>query len=316
MATVMEPTTIRLNQLVLFVAPSLGYWRGNYCIKGTNLAFAGVPLNAEQFTIPRTKLLEGIPELRDWKARFQGFESRRQSLVNKFTTAFPIHGIRVLPRDSADDFFTEAEDIRNELEQAANEFVDSYDHVMGLIERGNKPEVWAYVKRLIPPQGAMRSKFYFDVVPIEMNFSRGEDSGSANRFEQQMHEAVDRKVDEAIESMIREPREQLAKALTDLHELIGRNGRLTSRSFNGIKDAIDKIRLFKFVATDTLMRQIDELENRLDTTVPARIADNQMSANGLMTVLAKVRDEVADETQLADDIERLGRPLRRFSFAD
>jgi hypothetical protein len=262
-----------------------------------------------------------------WKERFVAFESDRKTIVERYSATFPINGVRIVPRSKAPEFFQamigrtdhQGRPLYDTTQaEAADAFVADYDNVMHDIRIHQDPAVWAYISKVVPNKQEMRDRFGLDIAPVEL-----QGSGAAHKvqttqedleeYAQLIQASTMRLVDQAVEEMIAGPRDQLAKELNDLHELISRDGRITDRSFNGVREAIAKIRSFSFVANDELLAKINDISGRIGAIeVPANLDSATATSNGLLTALDTLRNDVEDEVQRAGDIERFGRQLRGF----
>lgn len=214
--------------------------------------------------------------------------------------------------DAIFDPTREEQSIHYELRKLANEFVAQYDtgdnSIRKQIERNN--EAYAVVAHKLPntPQ-LLRSKFYLSCVPVEIS------SGSATTVTNQeidehadvVRAAVHQHVQSAIEVMISGPREELASALVNVRQLVERDGRVTTRTFNAVRTAIAKVRAFDFVANDELMSQINNLDQLIQTTVPSTLTSVSAANSGFTAALNSYIQEVESETRQAEDMERFGR---------
>lgn len=208
---------------------------------------------------------------------------------------------------------TESQSIAYVLHQSALEFCNNWDDIRRQI--ADKNEVFQLVQSKVPTSsGMMRTKFFLDVVPVEL----ASDIGNAHRIGEDelaehndiVREACRRRVDEAIETMIEGPRQQLADALSNLQELINRDGRVTPKSFKPVKDAIAKIRMFDFVANEKLLQQMQLLETKLDITQPNSLDSVTAASGGFNAALAGFMAEVQDAQANSKDLEEFGRDLR------
>lgn len=331
----------QLEQKVLLLAPSLSFWRGSYMLdkSNTSIEIGGEHLDdTASVTTPRSVLFNNVfPHDRSgqaWKKRLQTIESRQKGLIERYSVAFPIRGVRIIPKSKGAEFFqllfgevvdgvpqrpriNEDESIAYAMHTAAEEFCDTLPEILRQIQENMPANVWQAIQHKIPRErGVMRRKFNVDAVPIEIG---GGASQAVSREDLVLHnaqvrESVHRKVSEAIDTMIREPREQLAGALRNLQELIARAGNVTAKSFKPVAAAIAKVKLFECVADDALLQQIAALENRLDRTSPSDLNDNQAIAAGFSAAIASVRAEVTNAAEIARAREEFGRPDRQIRF--
>lgn len=367
-----------LQQRVLLLSPTLGYWRGIYQIpkSKTEVLVSGETIEKGDVTTPRAKLMtEKYPKDRQgtaWLKRFRDIENAKNRVIEQMSVKFPIHGVRIIPKSAGGHFFdamfgdtvgslrrkmrrlresadaTErdrntADQIENRLREAfgarfteingdvpmydperetqsvayqlhlaAEEFVGDLPTILGQIEHNNK--TYAEVKAKIPIKiGEMRAKFYLDCAPIEI--SGGTDPQNINEADLADHQdlvraAVHRHVHEAVENMVRGPREELARALAGVQDLVASDGRVTKKTFEPVRRAIAKIRLFDCVANDDLLRSMSELERRLDATVPTSLTSTTAATNGFSAAIEAFKQEVADEQRVAADVAFFGRHRR------
>lgn len=279
----------------------------------------GEKVDEKTVTTPRVRLLTdeypkdrmGVP----WKKRFQDLETRKNNIVEKWSVPFPIQGVRIVPKKVAIEFLRDIQDLEGDLRTTVNEFIESYDDVMADINQHVKPELIDIARsRYSFPKtrDLMRAKFYIDVVPVEIAGSsddmRPERVGltELEEHQQRVDDAIHRKVEEAIESIIEGPRQQLAKAIEGLKEVIGRNGRVSTKSFKPVYEAMRKIRAFEFACNADLLAEMTKLERRMDHTVPKTLDATTAASSGFTTALNALMSEVEDEEKAAQDQARFG----------
>ena len=310
-----------LEERVILLAPSFGWYRGQYQLPRakTDIKVDGDDVSFENITTPCSKLMtdkypvdaDGTP----WKQRLQKIESRQKALIEKYSVPFPIRGVRIVPKTSARDFFRELDDVIRDLQDAADKFVRDLPDIIEQMRRNTQETVFKAVERKIPRQrDQMRAKFYMDVVPVEIA-GRSGDAAVVTRDDLANHhtmvrDACQRKVEEAIEAMIEQPRQQLAEALEGLKNVIDRNGRVSTKSFRPVEEAIRKLRAFSFVANEELLAQLDALERRMSNTVPSTLDQQTAASNGFSAALNAALAEVADVEKQVRDMEHFGRESR------
>lgn len=205
--------------------------------------------------------------------------------------------------------------IAYELHQLATEFYNQYDNIKQQIQHNNT--TYSLVAHKLPSQDAIMDKFFLDCVPIEI--AGGRDTSQVTEMDLAEHQdvvrsAVHRHTTQAIETLIQGPRAKLAEALGNLKELIARDGKVTQKSFNPVRAAIAKIRMFDFVANEDLLREMDQLDNLLGNTIPTSLDSTSAANNGFNAALDRYINEVEDEQQAARDLEEFGREQRDITF--
>ena len=310
-----------LEQHVLLLAPTFGSWKGTYQLPKEKVAVEldGVSVDNDTVTTPRSKLMtaeyprdaNGVA----WHKRFTTLQSRQRRVIEKYSVAFPINGVRIIPKIAGENFLRELSDIQGDLTAAVDEFILDLDGILQQIKDNTKPIVWEHIEKRIPKQRhQMRAKFYMDVTPIELaGHTRGaQEVGIAELAQhgQLVRDAVRRKVEEAIENMVEGPRQKLADTLDNLRVMINRNGGVNAGSFKPVRDAIAKFRMFSCVANSDLMAEIDALERRMGGIVPKTLDAVTSANNGFTAALDAVYEEVLDAEKQSGDMEEFGKERR------
>ena len=273
------------------------------------------PINAVRI-IPRRRVGEYMEELYGWTL------GRLREEISVATDERQRAAWEAALEDAERQYGREAPDttvIRNpcgstqsiawDLQVAVNEFCEQWDDIQQQI-RENNP-LYPLVSHRIPQTVTqLRAKFSLDVTPVALLAEQSTQNASVEELLQQfgptVREATRRRVEEAIEEMIRGPREQLAQALAALSDLVARNGRVTARSFRPVRAAIEKLRMFEFVSNAELAEQMDQLEQLLERTDPGGLDNVTAAATGFSDALASVMKTVSDEARIAEDLERFG----------
>lgn len=202
---------------------------------------------------------------------------------------------------------------------AVLEFVNDYDNVMRQIE--TRGECWDYVKTKIPKNKmAMFQKFDIGVFPVELS---GTSPGQVSMEDLENHvdvvrETCQRQVQLAIESMIAEPRRELAATIENIETLIANNGKITTRTFDRVHRAVEKLNNFSFVTNIELMQRLERLNGMLANTIPAQlrtnVADTAPSTAAFAAELAGIRQDLVDTGIMESDLASLGYSGRALFF--
>lgn len=190
---------------------------------------------------------------------------------------------------------------------ASLEFCQDWENIRAQIAAANT--MFDKVEKRVPRTAAeMANKFSVDVLPIELagNSPTELTADDLALYKDVVEDAVRRRVTDAIETMVEAPRQQLATALTNLQELISRDGRIRSTSFAPVREAIAKIREFDFVADADLLNQITALETRMERTNPVGLDSETAAANGFSAALTNFMEHVTDTDRMQADIEEFG----------
>lgn len=332
-----SPTQEILRHVVL-INPTLGWWKGHYKIgraDNVSISVDNVEVDSTKVTTPQTKLMDCCDELKTWQKRFQKIDSRRSSLIERLSEPFALHGVRIVPRGKLREFMDsligpvdeykvptlaydadgnyplDVQSIAYDLKVAGDEFALAWPDLYRLMARHTPESIWARVKGKLSQYHEpreLRRRFYVRALPITIG-GTSEQVGleEIEAYSDQIRESVATQVEEAISQMISGPREALAEALGNLHDLIKDEGRVTQKSFKPVIAAIEKIRSFKFIANDELLASISAMERRLDAADPKTLNPVTAASNGLFTAIEALQAEVADADKRASDAARFGR---------
>jgi hypothetical protein len=204
-----------------------------------------------------------------------------------------------------------------EFWSTVNDFIADFTNIMAQIAHHN--ECWTAVKARVPTTpAAMRRKFDLGVFPVEL---AGGDMQSVSLQDLEEHATIvratcEKQVQAAIESMIAEPRKELAMAIENLEVLIEQQGRVTSRTFDRVRRAIDKLRMFDFVTDAELLSRMTALDTMMSDTIPATLTTGDAASAAFVASIAKVREDVTSEVIMADDFRQFSGLRRALNMDD
>ncbi len=334
--------TQALLQRIKLVAPSFGWWHGSYQLKGAEVTLAGNKLEAGKTTRPQLKIMEQTPALVEYKKKFQKLNSEMAAIRDFYGEDFPaVNGVRQVPITAVGPMLHEIvgkvdamgkpvfdadryvprtgkqdQSLAYRLGLLADEFAAAWPELREEMIATLATDVWENVQRRVPSASRMREKFYIEVAMVEL--ASGSDGDEAVAEFNSTGAAVDdatryvqasmqRQVDTAIEQLVSGPRLALAEALKQLNELISRDGNVTDRSFNAVRAAIAKLRMFDFAADHTMMDSVRQLEHRIAQTAANSLNSN---SNAFLELTNTVIASVEDAVKIDEDIARFGRARR------
>jgi hypothetical protein len=335
-----DPARALLRRVKL-LAPTIGYWHGTYHIPNATVSLDGHTLDAKKTTKPQVKLLEQTDELKNFKTRFTAINSALVAAKDAYSEPFPITGVRQIPITAVEPFLYEVvgktgvggtpvydplrhvprtdsteQSVAYRLHELADEFAENWYRIRDTLATSLDAGLWSQIKKKVPADSrSIRKKFYFDIAVVELAVGANDDVEAAastidDTFGSYVRASLSRQIDTAIEQMVAGPREALAKALRELNELILRNGNVTSRSFNGVRAAIDKLRMFEFAADRSILDDISRLERRIGNTEAASLDASSASANGFLELTNAVIRTAEDVTSQEAAIAKFGRAGR------
>lgn len=334
--------TQSLLQRVKLVAITLGWWHGSYQLKDAQVTVKGHTLDEKKTTKPQLKIMEQTPALEAYKKKFQVLDTAVKTIREFYGEDFPaVNGVRQVPVNAVAPMLYEIvgkvdaagrpiydsdrfvprtskseQSVAYRLKLLADEFALAWPQLREEMIATLDPSVWKNVEGRIPANSRIREKFYVEVAMVELatgtegeealaeHLSTGNANDDATRYVQA---SMQRQVDSAIEQLVSGPRAALADALKSLNELITRDGNVTDRSFNAVRNAIARLRMFDFAANRNIMDSVSQLERRLAQTSANSLSS---SSEGFLQLTGSVLREVEDAAKIDDDIAKFGRARR------
>lgn len=288
-------------------------WRGNYQIEDSEMLKEGKKIPKSLTTPGRWKL---IPK--DVNEKFNTLEAEARNTLAKYSVPFSMHGVYIVPISKADELFTKLKAIRDKLDDyVSNLYSDeAYAAILEEIEKevGSNVAALESIKKVFPSKEEIKKKYgiVWAIAPIG---SPNVDFEDPSEFIQEAREATNKLVMNSVESMLTQPRKEVADAINNLLELLEKNkkgskGSVRKASLDNIKEAFDKLRSFSFLADDALLEAMKDAEEQLDIE-PKKLNSDAAAAENLSKVLRAI-SEVAENNNAT--IETFNRFTRGIDF--
>lgn len=332
---------------VQIIDPDVGWWSGRFVLTDADTTVGGETVNKKHITKPQVKLLESSDSLRRYHDQFRSLSSEASAIIDYYTEVFPIRGLRMVPTAKLRDLMYElvgkieygapvydtqryvsrtnsdAQSVAYRFNQLADDFCTNWFSLVQDMEAGVETSIWNRVRKRIPGPDHLRAKFFLRVSRLQINLGGSADElvgalsmQSNDEYSSYMRESLQRQIDEAVGQLVAGPRQALVDAINDLDNLIMRDGRVTARSFGPVRDAIDKIRMFGFIANDDLLNQIARLERVMGNTVPTSLNSDTANHNGFIELIRSTGRLAADAAARNDDMAKYGSVSRSITFND
>lgn len=340
-AQIAENPAASLLSHVQIIDPDFGWWRGNRQLKNTKTSVGGETLDEEIVTKPQLKLMESTPQLQTYNKKFKALQQEHTKIIAHYTQEFPVSGLRMVPVKKIRDLLYELVGLNEHgtpiydtgrhvtrtgsIEQSiayrhaalTNEFCDDWAELRQSMANALPASVWKVVCDRIPHNTDIRKHFYVRVTCVDMQLSPAREEAEARgvltsndliEYKAYIDRTMQEQIDQAITTIVAQPRQALADALRTLNELIARDGRVTDRSFNAVREAVGRLRNFSFAANSELLQQLNGLERRIaDVDVGTITADNN---HGLVDYINDVQVGVLNNDRIAADIASFGQAAR------
>ena len=293
--------------------------RMTFRIKAADVRVGDTQLSGRQTTMPSWKLmpaeleseLDGIENDVHKQLELYGVRFRSRPASGDSAAAaedrYQIRGVFLIPATAVEALLESLANLDIRLKLAVGAWAGDPERLNRAIATKLGPEAYALVQDKIPSGDDLIAATGLEVValPMSSDIERVR-SANSNSLLSVARARTTEMLTQVAESVAAQPRQELAEALAQLHELISRDGRVTSKSFAPIRRAIQKLHTFQFVMDAGLKSQLDELSARLDAIVPGEQNSRTAAGNGLLDVLQQIRTTATCEVSIVGSARKLG----------
>jgi hypothetical protein len=279
------------------------------------LEFDGQEVQAENVSAPTTKFfIKNSPVDEDnvpWKKQFDAIYSRASNIVSKYTIPFTVRSLRWLPVAHEIHFIDDIQTCQTMLSDLVERFNDQYLSAKQQVQTRVGDALWDFMAPKLPMLGKLAPRFSINILPMhiappETNLTI-EDLRSRHDV---ITNAIRGAVENSLEDIIREPRKELVKTITAVNNIINTGGRLNTRSFNAVKQAIEKLRAFNFMVDGDVESVLRTVEENINEHTPKEIMDDAGIKSAFSSMLTNTVDTLSDEMRINEDIASFGRSMR------
>lgn len=268
---------------------------------------AGKKEIAEEFrTNPQWRLL---PET--WRKKLVNLEGRARSLLGHASISFAARGMAVLPVTRAQEIFAGLRNLRAEMDQYRDEFVEEYEAILENLETRLDTDLFKKVQSKLPESAEVARKFgivwaiipaggrsnvtpeQLDAIELALNNAGYDESAPAREVLQTLRSSLeptqisDEQAAELItearsqmnqftremfENMAREPRRLLLEATNNLREALANPQRMVRNgTIEQVRRAFQMVEGFAFLAGDSLLAEIRRCRERMEDVTPQQL---------------------------------------------
>lgn len=308
--------TVRLHELCELLHVSVHRPRMTFKIKNAKVTTAnGEELDNQKATSPAWKLMPAemsreLDQLEGQVSRFldqyaERFRAGARADDSDEPHGAVIKGLHLVPQAHVETLLGHLHRIDEEMRAVVTHWTQDSERFRAAVRsRLNSDALWEQAKALIPSLGSLLGSTRVDIVSIPFGLAMGQLRRAGERsFLQQARARTGEMVEQVMHQVIAGPRQELADAVTNMAELIARDGNVSVRTVAPIRRAIEKLQVFDFVADDVLRARLADLSNMLDGVVPAEQNSVSAAANGLSNLLANVAAAALDNVALANQYQ-------------
>lgn len=299
----------RVQQHCLLVTLNVHCWQGCPQIEDAYVAYNEQELDTRVSTLPRWKLMP-----RSWQSKFHGLESKARTAIKTYSVPFSLRGVYIVPLVNAEELFTRLREIRELYIVLVDQFLEDYDSWIDDLKESLQ-EAFETVKGYIPPKQKLKYKFGIEwaIVPMGQPGNTVDDFSISDLVREAKQTMADM-VMSSVETMVQQPRAELAEAIDNLVKIISKENRaaLKGASLEKLYKAFQKYRSFASII-DTegkLLNLLDNVENELEGVSTRQINRDESIRDGLLQVLGAVQTEVNMELNSKSSLDKFKRTIR------
>lgn len=300
-----QPDQLQLSDLCELLHISVHRPRLVFRINNAKVFVDDLEIDDDKTTKASWKLMPA-----DMDSAFNRIRTQLNKLTKRYTVGFRamnldtqsyhdgyrIDGVFLVPFSGIEALLESVKELNRELIDVVHEWATD-NKLTDHIRASTKPEIFELLKDKIPTTKQLLSRTRIDVVSIPFGENKRTLTGVAGRdLLKQAREKTAELVEQVTLNLFSEPRRELADALVHLSDLVQATRRLTSRSLQPIRAAIDKLRIFDFVADETFLQRLDDLLLGLGGAVGADFDD--LAATNIVTAIQTITNDALDIAQI------------------
>lgn len=306
--------TIRLHELCELLHISVHRPRMTYRIKDSKVNVGKHTLDSKQATAPAWKLMPA-----EMSAELDRIDNAVSRLLDQYTQRFRtgapgadedsegtlgamIRGLYLVPQKHVETLLRELRGQHDAMRACVRHWVSDTTQFQNAVKsKMGDDALYDLVKENIPTLGTMLQSARIDVTSIPFGMSMGQlRQAGQNSFLQEARARTGEMVAQVTRQLISGPRRELADAIDGLKTLIEANGRVSTKSVAPIRRALDKLKMFDFVADQALLDQMANMETTLSGITPSEQNLETSTNNGLLAVLRQTAATALDEARIED----------------
>jgi len=299
----------KVQQHCLLVTLNIHCWQGRPQIDEASVSINDDELDDETATQPHWKLMP-----KQWRAKFQNLEGKARGLIKQYSVPFKLRGVYIVPIVDADELFGGLREVRDGYENVTSQFVDCYDEWVDALRAKYGEDKFNMAVKHIPSKKYLPHKFGIEWAIVPMGRPGDTiDDFAVSDLVREAKTTMNKMIIDSVETMIRQPREELAEAVASLTKMLSAdgNGRVKTASLEKVQRSFNKYRNFaQMIGEDSaalqIMRQVDA---QLDGLSPQTLNRDEQIRDDLLGVLSSLKNEIADEAKTIATFDKFKRNL-------
>lgn len=314
-----------VNEKIILITPSLKMWRGQYELKtdDTEVLLDGKTVDNKDITTPRVRLFTKTgpvdPWNRPWLERLNEMSSDMERVKKKYSLPYNLGVARILPSSRLGHFLEflfgaygspdnpDYGSFAQRLQQIGDEMADQYND---LLSYWSKRDYWSRIEDRVPDKNQVRNRFKVSVGTLNIGLTDGVKSHLLEREASIVAKTCRSQVQDLVASLIEEPRRAIVDECAKLNAVLQTNQKFSERSFNAVREAIEKFRMFEFIADEDVLQKLLELETAVNSTDPKQLGSNADASaalrNAIVDIGAAVRESI-ERTATSYSLDRSAR---------
>jgi hypothetical protein len=300
-----DQALLQIQRHCLLVTLHVKAWVGQPTIDEANVTVDGEELDDDKATSPHWRLMPN-----NWKTKFKTLESRARTLIREHSVPFRLRGVHVVPITMAENLFAQLRVLKEQYEITTKMFIDSY----GEWTKQLKDKLGELAIKHVPLKHKLYKKFAMEWAIVPM----GQPGDTIDDFEmsdlvREARDTMGKLIMESVETMITQPKQELAEAVQNLVDMIENNEKVAVRSasLDKLQKTFNKYRSFaSFIDSDgRIVEMLNKVDKTMDGVSPKMINRDEDIRDGLLTALKALNKEVAEESKTLASFDKFKRAI-------
>jgi len=292
-----------VNEKIILITPSLKMWRGRYELKtdDTEVLLDGKAVDNKDITTPSVRLFTKTgpvdPWNRPWLERLNEMTSDLERVKKKHSLPYNAGAARILPSAKLGVFLEflfgeygspdnpDYGSFAHRLQQISKEMSEQFDD---LIAYWSKRDYWANIADRVPDKHQVRDRFGVSVGTLNIGLTDGVKSHLLEREARIVARTCRSQVHELVASLIEEPRKAVVEEIEKLNAVLQNGKNFSTRSFNAVREAIERFRMFEFIADADVLQKLTDLESVVNNADPKELGNNADASAALRNAITGI----------------------------
>lgn len=274
-----------IQEQCLLMAVHARCWQGRHKMEDAEIHIDGHRVDDDVVGEPYWDL---IPK--EWRKKLLRHGPKARRKVRDWSIPFVVKGLYFVPLGQAEQCLSDVDAVRQEMTRDVREFVYAYPGIVDKLKHKMGTD-FKRIEKKLKKQEDIWDLFAISVIPIKVSLVEFI-GGRTGTFLKQAKAAMTKTVNELIEDMISEPRQQVYEALKRLREtLADPDKNVQQRSLDALVRRFNKLKGFAFMADSNVLDAISSVENQVKLYAPSVLNLKSVANETLGQLILKAEGE-------------------------